>query len=98
MTKQLTKPQVLKAIKHHFDERPAMLKDYERRRIFMGDIATDVHNRLLNQHSALMHLDSYGVFAFTAIVKNYYHGCWYGNTYQDTSKNGSNRSRVRPTV
>jgi hypothetical protein len=49
-----------------------MLTDYKARNIGVGDIARDVHRRLKDSNSALIYLDSYGVNAFTYIVKEYH--------------------------
>jgi hypothetical protein len=75
MDKQpLTYQQSLKAIQDYFNTRPKMLADYKARNIGVGDIARDVHRRLKDSNSALIHLNDYSVQAFTYIVKEY-HGC-----------------------
>lgn len=68
----LTYPQSLEALQHYFNTRQKMLAEYKAKNIGAGDIARDVHRRLKDSNSALIHLDSYGVNAFIFIVKEYH--------------------------
>lgn len=68
----LTYPQSLEALQHYFNTRPRMLAEYKAVNIGVGDIARDVHRRMKNHNSALIHLTSDGVTRFTHIVKEYH--------------------------